>query len=133
MKILVTLILSTTLAACGSRSSDEDKVREVFANMETAAEARDAGDVLAFVASDYSDRSGLDKTQLQNFLRGYFLVNPKIEVLLSIDAVEFPVPGLGRANVGVTSLPAGDRARFEVELRQEGGNWKVSRADRLRE
>ena len=133
MKFLPVLISSLALAACGSRSSDEEQVREVITQMETAAEARDAGDVLAFVASDYSDSSGFDKTQLQNFLRGYFLVNPKIELLVSISELEFPVAGLGRARVGVTSLPAGDRASFNVELRQEGGEWRVARADRVRQ
>jgi hypothetical protein len=125
--------LSLVLAACGSRSSDEEQVREVISKMEIAAEARDTGDVLAFVASDYTDSSGLDKTQLQNFLRGYFLLNPKIELLVSIGEMDFPVAGLSRATIGVTSLPAGDRASFQVELRQEGGEWRVARADRVRE
>lgn len=133
MKLFTLLILSASLAACGSRSTDEERVREVIATMETAAEARDASEVLAFIAADYTDSAGLDKTQLQNFLRGYFLMNPKIELLVNISELELPVPGLARINVGVTSLPAGDRARFAVELRQEGGEWRVVRADRVRQ
>jgi hypothetical protein len=133
MKFLTLLILSATLAACGSRSSEEEQVREVLTAMETAAEARDTSDVLAFVASDYTDNSGFDKTQIQNFLRGYFVVNQKIELIVTIDELVFPVKGLAQMNVGVTSLPAGDRAQFKVELREAGGDWKVARADRVRE
>ena len=133
MKFLAVLLTIFALSGCGARSSDEQQVRELIDGAEAAAEARDAGDVLAFVASDYSDSSGFDKTQLQNFLRGYFLVNPKIELLVSISELEFPVAGLGRARVGVTSLPAGDRATVQVEFRKQAGTWRVVRADRVRD
>ncbi len=133
MKLFTLLILSASLAACGSRSSDEARVRDAITSMETAAEARDTSDVLAFVATDYADNSGFDKTQIQDFLRAYFLMNAKVELLVSISDLEFPVAGLARARIGVTSLPAGDRAKFDVEFREEGGDWKVARADRVRE
>jgi hypothetical protein len=132
MKFLTALILSAALAACAPRSTDEERVLEVFANMETAAEARDASDVLEFIATDYADAGGYDKAQLQSFLRGYFLVNPNVELLVSVDRLEFPVAGLARAEVGVTSVLAGDRARFKVELRLEEGEWRIVRADRVR-
>jgi hypothetical protein len=132
MKFLTALILSAALAACASRSTDEERVREVFANMESAAEARDASDVLEFIAADYTDNGGYDKAQLQSFLRGYFLVNPNVELLVSIERLEFPVAGLARAEVGVTSVLAGDRERFNVELRLEEGEWRIVRADRIR-
>jgi hypothetical protein len=136
MKFSTTLvaILATTilLAACGARSSDEDKLRALIDAVETAAEARDSSDVLEYVASNYSDSRGLDKTQLRNFLRGYFLANPKIELLVSVADLEIPVPGLARARVTVTSVLAGDREVLQVEFRQEGGEWRVVRADRAR-
>ena len=137
MKFFTVLVAVTSavisLSACGARSSDEEKVRELFASVETAAEARDASDVLAVVASDYSDSQGFDRAQLQGFLRGYFLANPRVEILLTVQDLEFPVEGLGRARVGITSLPAGDRATLQVEFRKEGGSWLVARADRVRE
>jgi hypothetical protein len=134
MKFHFTLLLATTLlTACGARSSDETQLRELIDAVETAAEARDASDVLEHVARDYSDGQGFDRTQLQNFLRGYFLVHPRVELLVAIDNLEFPVDGLGRARVGLTSLPAGDRVALQVEFRREAGEWRVSRADRIRE
>jgi hypothetical protein len=138
MKIFA-LFVAVTLAvislnACGARSSDEEKVRELFAGVESAAEDRDASDVLAFVADDYEDTNGFDKTQLQNFLRGYFLANPKIELLVNVESLEFPADGLAQAQLTVTrvSLSDPDRLHLKVELRRAGGEWRVKRAERIR-
>ena len=133
MKFVSLCVASLLLVSCGSRSSDEEQVRALLEAAETAAEARDASDVLAVVASDYSDSQGFDRAQLQGFLRGYFLANPRVEILLTVQDLEFPVEGLGRARVGITSLRAGDRATLQVEFRKEGGSWLVARADRVRE
>jgi hypothetical protein len=133
MKFFTLFVAVISLSACGSRSSDEQQVREVFAGAESAAEDRDASDVLAFVADDYEDANGNDKTQLQNFLRGYFLANPKIELLVNVDSLEFPADGLAQAKLTVTrvSLSEPDRLHLAVELRRTGGEWRVKRAARL--
>jgi hypothetical protein len=135
MKFLTLLITASLLAACGTGASDEDKVRALIARVEQAAEARDTSDVLALVAPDYSDRQGLDKSQLQNFLRGYFLSHPRIELLVNIESLEFPVEGLALARVGVVSVALdqldGDSLTLEVELRRPAGEWLVTRADRV--
>ncbi len=108
-------------------------MRELIVTAEDAAEARDTSDVLDVVASDYSDSQGYDRAQLQTFLRGYFLANPKIEVRANVQDLQFPVDGLGRARVDVTVLPAGDTASLQVEFRRQDGKWLVSRADRIRD
>ena len=132
MKFVSSLMLATLLVACSKPSSDEEKVRAVFAAAETAAEDRDASDVLALVATDYADRQGFDKTQLGHFLRGYFFTHPKLELAVSVDDVQFPADGLARARVTVTSLDLTDpqREHLDVELRRDGGDWRVARADR---
>ncbi len=132
MKFVSLCVAVIFLAACGSRSSDEEQVRALLDAAEAAAEARDTSDVLEVIASDYSDSQGFDRAQLQGFLRAYFLANPRVEILLTVQDLEFPVEGLGRARVGITSLPAGDRATLQVEFRKEGARWLVSRADRVR-
>ena len=128
------LIATVALASCGARTSDEERVREVVAAMETAAEARDASDVLEHVAENYEDAQGFDRAQLTNFLRGYFLAHPKIELLVDIESLEFPADGLAQAEISVTSLALddADHERFKVEFRREGSAWQLSRADRLR-
>ena len=128
--VTVTVI---SLSACGARSSDEEKVRALFAAAETAAEERDASDVLAMVADDYEDANGFDRTQLRNFLRGYFLANPSIELLVNVESLEFPADGLARAELNVTRVSLNDpqRLHLAVELRRTGDEWRVQRADRI--
>jgi hypothetical protein len=133
--LLVAVTLSVlALSACGARSSDEQQVRALFADAETAAEARDTSDVLAFVADDYEDANGFDKTQLRNFLRGYFLANPQLELLVSVDSLEFPADGVARAELSIAraSLSDPQRLQLKVELRRTDGGWRVQRADRIR-
>ena len=135
MKFFLSLISAALLAACAAKSSDEQKVRALVTSVEAAAEARDTSDVLALVAADYSDNQGLDKSQLQNFLRGYFLSHPKIELLVNVESLEFPVDGLARAHIGVASVSldqiGGDSVTLDVELRRQDGDWRVTRADRV--
>jgi hypothetical protein len=133
MKFATALTSILLLVACGARSSDEEQVREVFASAEIAAENRDASDVLEFVADDYEDSNGFDKSRLRDFLRAYFLAHPKIELIVDIETLEFPADGVAHSQLTVTSLSLNDpdRQRLRVELRRQDGEWRVSRADRM--
>lgn len=133
MKFLTVCVAVISLSACGSRSSDEEQVRELVAGVETAAEERDASDVLAFVADDYEDANGFDKSELQNFLRGWLLAHPKVELLVNVESLEFPADGLAHADISVTSVSLSDpdHVRLRVEFRRNGGDWRVKRADRI--
>jgi hypothetical protein len=133
MKFATALTSILLLVACGARSSDEEQVREVFASAEMAAENRDASDVIEFVADDYEDSNGFDKSRLRDFLRAYFLAHPKIELIVDIETLEFPADGVAHSQLTVTSLSLNDpdRQRLRVELRRQDGEWRVSRADRM--
>jgi hypothetical protein len=111
MKFLTTLIASALLLACAARSSDEEQVRALIDDMETAAEARDASDVLDLVADDYQDAQGFDRAQLRNFLRGYFLAHPKIELLVDIESLEFPPTAGAGGNLRHQSRARRSRSR----------------------
>jgi hypothetical protein len=126
-------IAAILLAACGAKSSDEEQVRALVDAVETAAEARDTSDVLEHVADNYADSNGFDKTQLQNFLRGYFLAHPRLEVLVNIESLEFPVDGLAQAVISLATveLTDPDLQRLKVEFRSSGSVWQVVRADRV--
>jgi hypothetical protein len=133
MKLFVSVIAATLLTACGTKTSDEEQVRALIDEVETAAEARDASDVLEFVADEYSDSSGLDKSELRNFLHGYFLSHPRLELLVNIESLEFPVDGLAQAVVSVATVELGNPGmeRLKVEFRRADGQWRVARADRV--
>jgi len=127
------ILFTVLLAACAAPTSDEQQVRALIDAVETAAEARDASDVLEHVADDFADSGGLDKTQLRDFLRGYFLAHPKLELAVNIESLEFPVDGLAQAVIGVTTVELTDPnlQRLKVEFRRSGAGWQVARADRL--
>jgi hypothetical protein len=133
MKFLTAFCVVIFLCSCSPRTSDEEKIRAVITRIENAAEARDTGDVLEWVADDYADSQGLDRAQLANYLRGYFLAHPKIELMVSVEDLQFPADGLAQAQITVTRLALGDtdRALFKVEFRRYGDEWRVRRADRL--
>jgi hypothetical protein len=138
MKFSSVLILCLALAACSSTTSDEEQVRELFASAEQAAEERDVGDVLELVDAQYADAQGNTRDSLALFLRGYFAAHPKLEVVVSVDDLQFPVDGLARARVKVRGLELdrldfGEAVQLTVELRREGGEWRVVRADRARD
>jgi hypothetical protein len=133
MKFLLVLILATTMAACAERSSDEQQVRELIAAMADAAKSRDASDVLEHVADDYASDEGTDKRDLGNFLRGYFLANPTLDVQVDVESLEVPVAGLVQARLGVSVLPANDQTTVDVVFRRRDGEWQVVRADRIRD
>lgn len=133
MKFLTLLIAAILMSACASSSSDEDRVRAVIDDVEAAAESRDASDVLEHVADSYADARGMDKTQLRDFLRGYFLVHPRLELIVTVESLEFPVDGLAQAVITVATVDFTDPdlERLKVEFRRAGNSWQVVRADRL--
>jgi hypothetical protein len=120
------------LTACGSTASDEQQVRALIDEVESAAEARDTSDVLEHVADDFVDSDGLDKTQLRDFLRGYFLAHPRLELAVHIESLEFPVDGLAQAVISVTTVELTDPhlQRLRVEFRRSDGRWRVARTNR---
>src|SRR6187455_28957 len=99
------------LISCGARSSDDEQVRELIERAEEAAEDRDTSDVLALVTDDYTDAQGRSRDELRNALAGYFALHPKVEILVSVDSIEFPADGLAQARVSVRGL---DLERFDL-------------------
>jgi hypothetical protein len=133
MKNLFAVLVSiSSLVACSARSSDDEKVRALFATGEKAAEERDSSDILDLVADDYGDSRGLDKRELGNFLRAWLLAHPKVELIVNVESLEFPADGLAQAVLAVASVSLSDpeMERLNVELRRVDGEWLVARVDR---
>lgn len=127
------LITAVLLTGCLPRTSDEQQIRKLIDSLEIAAEAGDSGTLLASIASDYRDAQGFDKTKLQNFLRGYFYLHPKVDLVILLREFEFPSEGRALVDVTVARIELSDpeRVRLDVEFRRQGSKWLVVRADRL--
>lgn len=127
------------LAACSSPDSPEAQIHKVIDRMETAAEARDTGAVLEFVSEHFRGDYAMDRAELAQYLRGYFIANQSIHLLTRVEKLEFPVPGEARADVAVARVGqeadaagvwdvSAELHNFHVVLRNEDGAWKVTHA-----
>jgi len=114
-------------------------VRHTVDAMETAAEARDVGDLMAFIADDFRDGYGQGRDELRRYVQGYFIANQSIHLLTRIDRIEFPHPDEARLQVTVGMVGreadaanawnlAADVHDFDVTLRRDGDDWRVIHA-----
>lgn len=127
--------------ATGCAASDpEAEIRALIGAAEQAAEARDVGFFSAVLAESFRDGRGDDRDATIRALRGYFIANQRIEILSRVD--EIVIEGGTAARVVVHAGMVGRRAgaavidgidadlyRFELELVDDGGEWKVIGAD----
>lgn len=132
------LIVITT-AGCGDSDSPEAQVRTVIAAMETAAEARDVGDLTEHISQQFRDAYGRDGQELSTYVRGYFVAHQSIHLLTRIENIEFPTRDEARALVTVAMVGreaestnawnlAGEVHDFDVTFMREDGDWKVTHA-----
>ncbi len=137
LALLTILVISIGTQGCAPPPDREAAVRAIIEAAEQAAESRDVGAALALVSDDYADSSGRDREGLRQFLRGYFALNPKIDLLVLVESIEFPDDTRARVRLQVTSLTRGsrlalDNEAFSLELFNEDGKWRLQRAERNR-
>ncbi len=130
--------LAVLLAGCSPAPDRETAVRAVLEAAETAAEARDVSAAMQLVSEAYGDDAGRDRAALRAFVRGWFALNPRIELLVAVQGIEFPESNRARVRLQVASVTRGaglsvDGDRFVVELLDEGGEWRLLRATRARD
>jgi hypothetical protein len=134
--LFVTVALSL-LSACGDDDSPEQRVRELIAQVEAAAEARDTSEVTQWLSPAYRDAHGNSIDDVKRLLRGYFIANQSISLLTRVEELTFPNPGEARATVlvGMVSREAdaanawelaADLNEFEIALAEEDGEWRVT-------
>jgi outer membrane biogenesis lipoprotein LolB len=127
------------LTACADPGSPEQQVRAVIESMETAAEARDVGDLMEHISTSYRDAQGQDRAEASRYARGYFIANQSVHLLTRIESLEFPAPDEARVKLqvgmagragepGAAGLTT-DLYNFDLVLIREGDEWKVSYAD----
>jgi hypothetical protein len=137
MKMLSTAaaVAAAVVAGCGT-SDPEAQIRARLAEAEAAAEARDVGSFGDLIGDGYRDRQGYDRAELIRMLRGFFLANQRVEIVSRVD--EVTLEGADAARVVLHAGMLGQRSgadalagidahlyRFELELVNEGGDWRV--------
>ena len=135
--VIFLFVVLVFLAGCGE-PSPEDRIRQMLADAEVAAEERNTGDVMAFVADDYRDAQGNGTEELRNFLRVTFLRYQSVHLLVRIDEIRVQDTG---ADVVLFVAMAGqplpesnplmlraDVHRLDLRLTEIDGDWRVSTA-----
>lgn len=133
-RTVVFVIVYLLASACGSSGPDgspEAELRDWVARGEVAAEAKDRGELLTMISSNYADSHGNDRERIGDLLRAYFFRQNKIALLTSIDEIQ--IMGDSAALVDVTIGMAGtkdsglgvnaDAYDFRFELQKTDDEW----------
>jgi len=139
-----TLAIASALAAvlvagCGA-GDPETEIRALLVAAEKAAEERDVGFFGDALGAGYRDARGNDRDGLIRSIRGYFIANQRIEIVRRVDELVLEGADAARAVVhaGMVGQRAGatlidgveaDLYRFELELVNDGGDWRIIGAD----
>jgi hypothetical protein len=136
---MASTLAAVLVAGCGA-GDPETEIRALLAAAEKAAEERHAGFFGDAIGADYRDARGNDRDGLIRSIRGYFIANQRIEIVSRVDEVVLEGADAARAVVhaGMVGQRAGatlvdgveaDLFRFELELVNDGGDWRIIGAD----
>ena len=137
MRSVFGIYIVVCLIGCGGADAPEAQVRAMIAEIETAAEARDVGDLMNHVSDQFRDHQGREAKELAQYIRGYFIANQSVHLLTRIESIEFPTQDEARAKVTVGMLGreaadswdlAAEVRDFDVTFMREDGEWKVTYA-----
>jgi len=120
------------LGGCGGpEAGPEEQVRQWLGAGQQAAQTKERGDLLDLISPSYADSRGLDRDDIGDRLRVYFLRQQSIKLLTSIE--EIRLYGDSAAEVDLTVGMAGkndsvfgfsaDAYRFQLELERDGDDW----------
>jgi hypothetical protein len=139
--VTICLILVVAIAMFGcSRGTEEDKVRKVITDVQTAAEEKDVRKIVGNIADSYNDPQGFNRETVRRLLLGYFLGHPKVTVY--INYLNISVENSSARADFQTILTSGKKTgsatdvipeslgvyRFDVSLDKVSGDWKVTSA-----
>jgi hypothetical protein len=137
MKAIAAVGVLCAMSAAGCGATDPElEIRALLASAEEAAEARDAGFFGDLLGTSYRDARGNDRDEALRMIRGYFIANQRVEIVSRVDEVRLEGADAARAIVhaGMAGQRAGgglitgvdaDLYRFELELVNDGGDWRI--------
>lgn len=119
VRAVACLALALVCAGCG-RSDDQTRLRQALDAFAQAVEARDPGQAMEQVATDFTGNEGMDRAALHNLLRAQVLANTAPHVVLG--PVAITVSG-DTATARFTALATGGQGDW---LPERAGRWQVT-------
>lgn len=139
--VTILLIFVITMAALGChKETEQDKVKKVITDIQTAAQEKDVKKIINNIAKIYNDPQGYNYETIKGLLIGYFLRYPKISAY--INNLEISIEDKSAKAVFQTVLTSGNKTGsmsdvipqslgvydFDVSLKKELNGWKVTSA-----
>ena len=138
--IALTILIAIALFSC-RKGSEEETIRNVITEIQTAAEEKDTSTIMIHVSENYNDPQGMTYDSLKKLLRGYFLVYPRVSVYLnylqvtvadsSASATFQALLTSGQNKGSITDVIPHSLGvyRFDVSLEKQSGKWKIVSAN----
>ncbi|OGP86663.1 MAG: hypothetical protein A2031_00705 [Deltaproteobacteria bacterium RBG_19FT_COMBO_43_11] len=139
--VTIFLIFVIAIAVLGcNRQTDQDKVKKIITDIQVAGEEKNVKKIMKNISETYSDPQGFNYEGIKGLLIGYFFRYPKISVY--INNLTISVENTSAGAVFQTVLTSGEKTgsvtdvipqslgiwNFDVTLKKESNNWKVTSA-----
>jgi hypothetical protein len=139
--VTILLIFVIIIIALGChKETEQDKVKKVITDIQTAAQEKDIKRIISNIANTYNDPQGYNHETLKGLLIVYFLQYPKISAYIS--NLEISLENKSAKAVFQTVLTSGNKTGsmsdvipqtlgvydFDVLLKKESNGWKVTSA-----
>jgi len=122
------------------KETEQNKVKKVITDIQTAAEEKDLKKVINNIAKTYNDPQGYNYETIKGLLIGYFLQYPKISAYIT--NLEISVENTSAKAAFQVVLTSGNKTGsasdviprslgmydFTVSLKKESNDWKVASA-----
>jgi len=136
--ILLVFIVVIVLFGC-HKETEQDRVKKVITNIQSAAEEKDIKKILNNVAKIYNDPQGFNYETIRGLLLGYFFRYPKISAYItnldisvkdskSAKALFRAVLTTGEKTGSISDIVPESLGMyyFDVLLKKESNGWKVT-------
>ena len=137
--VTILLIFAITITALGChKETEQDKVKKVITDIQTAAQEKDVKRIIGNLANTYNDPQGYNHETIKGLLIVYFLQYPKISAYIT--NLEISIEDKSAKAVFQTVLTSGNKTGsmsdvipqtlgvydFDVSLTKESNGWKVT-------
>ena len=137
--ILLIFVIIITALGC-HKQTEQDKVKKVITDIQTAAQEKDVKKIINNIAKTYNDPQGFNYETIKGLLLGYFFQYPKISAYIT--NLEISIENTSAKVVFQTVLTSGNKTGsasdvipqslgvwdFDVSLKKESNGWKVTSA-----
>lgn len=122
---LVPVVLAGLLS-CSNPAPDAE-LRQFVDETVMAVQARDTGYFRGIIAESYYDTAGSDRDRVIDLIRGFFLINARIDAQATIVEIEWS--GSESAHLVLDTRIVGNvrdvSPQLELELLRDGSQWQV--------